>query len=64
MRKIFYSVLFVGALMCQRIETDERSVSYLYRCENEEVICYLYAAILAGDAGAGGMSCKFKELDK
>lgn len=47
-------LLLAFTLTCENI-TPHRFYSYdVYRCENEEVICY--------SAGhRGGLSCKFKE---
>ena len=61
MKKIFYSLFLIGALTCQEIKTNLKTFRTLYRCENEEVICYTFTTAI-GYGGAGSMSCKFKEL--
>lgn len=62
MKNIILSFLLVTAFTCQRIES-ERGYPYLYRCENDEVICYIQHDVI-GYGGIGGVTCKFKDERK
>ena len=53
MKKIL-CLLLVTPLVCKLIETDYK---YIWRCENNEVVCYMFSSYKEG----GGISCKFKE---
>lgn len=35
--------------------THNKSIGYIQRCENDEVICYTWSS-----GGEGGLQCKFK----
>lgn len=66
MKRYILSLLLVTALTCRMVELEfpnERfvGIDYVFRCENDEVICYLFRH-KSGYGGMGGMSCKFKEL--
>lgn len=60
MKTTILSLLIVTSFTCQRIESKE-GYPFLYRCENDEVICYIQRD-LTGYGGVGGVTCKFKEL--
>ena len=65
MKRYILSLLLVTALTCRGVETETPNERFLHinrmlRCENDEVVCYLYLDNI-GDAGRGGMSCKFKD---
>ena len=54
MKKYLASLMLVTAFTCEPVyETMSKAI---YRCENDEVICYLYNGIQQGN-----MTCKFKE---
>lgn len=53
MKKFMLSLLLVTPLVCTKMNSD---VGEIKRCENDEVICYVYYS-------DGGMSCKFKEKE-
>ena len=58
MQKILLSLMLVTSFTCNYISDG------IKRCENEEVICYVYDTGWAGFAKSGrgaGISCKFKE---
>lgn len=59
--------LFALAFVCKSVEIDTGKrflyIDRVLRCENDEVVCYLFMDN-SGYGGRGGMSCKFKELDK
>ena len=54
--------MLVTAFTCQSLETPNRFPN-IYRCENDEIICYM-SAISIGYGGSGGLFCKFKEDTK
>lgn len=54
MKKVLLSLMLVTPLVCKMIESNNRSI---WRCENNEVVCYMFDAYRSG----GGISCKFKE---
>lgn len=62
MKNIILSFLLVTAFTCQKIKS-ERGYPYLYRCENDEVICYIQNDAI-GYGGVGGVFCKFKDERK
>lgn len=54
MKKFLFSLMLVTAMTCEPVyETVSKAI---YRCENDEVICYLYNGIKQGN-----ITCKFKE---
>lgn len=53
MKKIL-CLLLVTPFVCKMIESNNRNI---WRCENNEVVCYMFDSYRAG----GGISCKFKE---
>ena len=54
MRKFLLSLMLVTVFTCEPVyNTISKSV---YRCENDEVICYLYSGVKQGN-----IICKFKE---
>lgn len=53
MKKILLSLMLVTAMTCTKM-TDG-----VYRCENDEVVCYVFKEFKTG----GGISCKFKEQE-
>ena len=54
------SLMLVATMTCKEIEIKENSPwVYIYRCENNEVICYITSG-----AKKGGISCKFKEQEQ
>lgn len=56
--KYLLSLMLVATMTCKQVSNHTWGLGAFYRCENKEVICYLY------DRGRGaGISCKFKELD-
>lgn len=60
------ALLFALTFVCKLVETEVPNERFLHidrmlRCENDEVVCYLFMDNL-GYGGRGGMSCKFKEL--
>lgn len=62
MKHIILSLMLVTAFTCQSLETPNRFPN-IYRCENDEIICYM-SAISIGYGGSGGLFCKFKEDTK
>jgi hypothetical protein len=55
MKKILLSLMLVTAFTCEPVyDTISKSI---YRCENDEVICYLYSGVKQGN-----ITCKFKEV--
>lgn len=57
MKKILWSLMIVTAFTCESVySTFNREI---YRCENDEVVCYIYDGIKKG-----GVSCKFKEQEQ
>lgn len=56
MKKFILSLLLVTPLVCKHINT--KTLYNIMRCENDEVICYVYSATYKG-----GISCKFKESE-
>lgn len=52
MKKIL--LLLMLSMTCEKVETS-RFYPNLVRCENDEVVCYLFDAYKAG-----GLSCEFK----
>lgn len=50
MKKILFSLMLVTAMTCTKMGNG------IYRCENEEAICYIYDGYKEG-----GIDCKFKE---
>lgn len=68
MKNKFLMFLLATSFVCKVIESEfpnERfiSINYVFRCENDEVICYLFRHG-SGYGGMGGMSCKFKDQSK
>ena len=58
--KYLLSLMLVATMTCEIIDTKGNSPwSDIYRCENDEVVCY----ITSGDK-EGGISCKFKEQEQ
>lgn len=53
-----YIMLFALTLVCQTVDDNKTFISFM-RCENDEVVCYLFQ-----DYYKGGMSCKFKGVEK
>lgn len=54
MKKYLASLMLVTAMTCEPVyDTISKSI---YRCENDEVICYLYNGVKQGN-----IACKFKE---
>ena len=60
MKKIMLSLVLVTVFTCQKIKSDD---IYLYRCENDEVICYVQESGF-GSGRIGGLFCKFKDERK
>lgn len=56
--KYLLSLMLVTAMTCQSVKTP-MGYARMYRCENDEVICYYYENYYKG-----GMSCKFKEQEQ
>lgn len=59
--KYLLSLILVATMTCIDIGNN------IKRCENEEVICYVYDSGWAGFAKSGrgaGISCKFKEQEQ
>lgn len=56
MSKVILSLLLVTAFTCQRLETPWQFSGNMFRCENDEVICYYFTG-----SYKGGISCKFKD---
>ena len=57
MKKFLFSLMLVTSFTCDIISDG------IKRCENDEVICYVYDTGWAGIAKSGrgaGISCKFK----
>ena len=48
-------MLFALAIVCQEIDDNVFGSTFM-RCENDEVMCYVFTS-----GYRGGMSCKFKE---
>lgn len=58
--KYLLSLMLVATMTCTNVGNN------IQRCENDEVICYVYDSGWAGFAKSGrgaGISCKFKELE-
>lgn len=52
--------MLVATMTCEIIDTKGGYLlSSVYRCENDEVICYIISGIKKG-----GISCKFKEQEQ
>lgn len=67
MKRCILSLLLVTALTCRVVETEIPNERFLhidrvFRCENDEVVCYIVFDNNSARSGRGGMSCKFKEL--
>ena len=67
MKRCILNLLLVTALTCRVVETEipnERffHIDRVFRCENDEVVCYIVFDNSLNNAGRGGMSCKFKEV--
>lgn len=61
MTKYLLSLMLVAIMTCIDVG------NHIKRCENEEVICYVYDSGWAGFAKSGrgaGISCKFKEQEQ
>lgn len=56
MKKILWGLMIVTAFTCKTVYSIINNE--IYRCENDEVVCYIYDGIKKG-----GISCKFKEQD-
>lgn len=57
MKKIILILFLITFLDCKVLETKGfNSLSSITRCENEEVVCYVFEGVKKG-----GISCKFKE---
>ena len=54
MREYLASLMLVTAFTCEPVY--EETFKAIYRCENDEVVCYLYNGIKQGN-----ITCKFKE---
>lgn len=54
MKKYLASLMLVTAFTCKSVYSTFNNE--IYRCENDEVICYIYVGM-----NKGGVSCKFKE---
>ena len=52
MKKII--LILLVAMTCERVTTEGWNAVNLYRCENDEVICY-------SGGFRSGLSCKFKD---
>ena len=55
--QLFY-ILLITPLICKEIEVIDY-ITTIYRCENNEVICYIQKDVVSR-GGAGGIFCKFK----
>lgn len=56
--KYLLSLMLVATMTCTNVGNN------IQRCENDEVVCYVYDSGWAGFAKSGrgaGISCKFKE---
>lgn len=53
-----YIMLFALTLVCQKIDNNKNFISFM-RCENDEVVCYLFQGY-----DRGGMSCEFKGVEQ
>ena len=66
MKTTILSILLVTALTCRVVETEIPNERFLhidrvFRCENDEVVCYIVFDNYSSSSGRGGMSCKFKD---
>lgn len=58
--KYLLSLMLIATMTCKGIEIKGTSHwFYIYRCENNEVICYITSG-----GKQGGVSCKFKEQEQ
>lgn len=58
--KYLLSLMLVATMTCKEIDVEgSRPWVNIYRCENDEVICYVVSG-----AKKGGISCKFKEQEQ
>lgn len=58
--KCLLSLMLVATMTCKIIDkTGNGPWASIYRCENDEVICYITSG-----AKQGGISCKFKEQEQ
>ena len=53
MKKILCCLIIVTAFTCKSVYSN--LYNEIYRCENDEVVCYIYDGFKKG-----GVSCKFK----
>jgi hypothetical protein len=61
MRNLLIILFLINLISCKSEKTDKKipfncmytETAYIYRCENQEVVCYIYV----GDA----MQCNFKK---
>ena len=65
MKRYILSLLLATSFICKVVEVEflnERFIQIddVFRCENDEVICYLFRDKI-GYGGMGGMSCEFKK---
>lgn len=59
MKGILLSLMLVATMTCKQVSSHTWGFGTFYRCENKEVICYIYDR----DRGSG-ISCKFKEQEQ
>lgn len=58
--KHLLSLMLVATMTCEIIDTKGDFHWFnIYRCENDEVICYITSS-----GKKGGISCKFKEQEQ
>ena len=57
MKKYLISLMLVTAFTCEPVYETVSKV--IYRCENDEVVCYLYNGVKQGN-----ITCKFKEQEQ
>lgn len=63
MKKILIIMILGLGMNCLEIEANLAGNTSVFRCENIEVVCYIYSRLTAmGDGHGAGMSCKFKEV--
>lgn len=49
---------FASELVCKQVSPERATNSFIIRCSNEEVVCYVYDS---ANMQSGSMSCKFKK---
>lgn len=57
MKKFLWSLMIVTAFTCKSVYSTFNNE--IYRCENDEVICYIFDGLKKG-----GIFCKFKEQEQ